>query len=100
MRKLLLLLLMVAASFCLGKAELGALQGVPFRIDVPETWNQSLVVYYHGYSPGPVRFKQGQLDATLAEFTTRSYAVVQSPYSRTGWERDSMNRFGGCMSLP
>jgi pimeloyl-ACP methyl ester carboxylesterase len=85
MRKLLVLIVVFTASLCLGKTEIGQLQGVPFRIDVPENWNHGLVVYYHGYRTEPEKFKDEPLNPALAEFTKRGYAVVQSAYSRTGW---------------
>jgi len=83
MRKLALFLLIAFVS-AFAKTEIGELHGVPFRIDVPDNWNHNLVVYYHGYSPKPVKYKE-EVNPVLAEFTKRGYAVVQSAYSKTGW---------------
>ena len=85
MRKIGLLLFAAICSLAFAKTEIGELQGVPFRIDVPENWNHNLIVYYHGYSMDPVRYKEGDPDPVLAEFTRRGFAVIQSGYSKTGW---------------
>lgn len=77
--------------FCLAlqaKTEFGKLQGAEFRIDVPDDWNHSLVVYYHGYDPqnhGVVYDSKKPLDPALAVFTKAGYAVIQSGYSQGGW---------------
>jgi len=85
MRKLLVVLLLVMTGNVWAKTEIGQLHGVPFRIDVPDNWNHQLVVYYHGYSPAPVAYKEKELNPVLAEFTRRGYAVIQSAYSKPGW---------------
>jgi pimeloyl-ACP methyl ester carboxylesterase len=61
-----------------------ALNGVDYRIDIPDEWNHELVVYYHGYSIDPVTFKDG-LSPMFEPFLQRHYAVLQSAYSQTGW---------------
>jgi pimeloyl-ACP methyl ester carboxylesterase len=85
MKKLRVLALLLVSVAVYAKTEIGELQGVPFRIDVPENWNHNLVVYYHGYGTEPVKFKAGEINPVLAEFTKRGYAVVQSAYSKPGW---------------
>ena len=85
MKKLAALLLVVVATAAFAKTEIGELHRVPFRIDVPAGWNHSLIVYYHGYSPAPVKYKEGELRPPLSQFTKRGYAVVQSAYSKPGW---------------
>ena len=35
-----------------------SLNGVDYRIDIPDDWNHELVVYYHGYSIDPVKFER------------------------------------------
>jgi len=66
--------------------EIGALEGVQYRIDVPAEWNRSLVVFYHGYSTTPVTFEKGERISPMFDgMLKRGYAVIQSAYSRTGW---------------
>ncbi len=84
MRKLVLGLLLLACSFACAKTETGELKGVPYRIDMPDNWNHKLVVYYHGYSTNPVKYKD-EPNPVIAEFTKHGYAVIQSAYSRSGW---------------
>ena len=85
MRKLVVLLFAFVCSMAFAKTEIGELHGVTFRIDVPDNWNHSLVVYCHGYSPTPVRYKEDKLDPVLSVFTEEGYAVAQSAYSKVGW---------------
>jgi pimeloyl-ACP methyl ester carboxylesterase len=61
-----------------------SLNGVDYRIDIPDAWNHELVVYYHGYSIDPVTFKE-PLSPMFDPFLQRHYAVLQSAYSQTGW---------------
>ena len=94
-----------------GLTEVGLLDGAPYRIDIPENWNHSLVVYYHGYAQQRVSLR-GNLQAPIsyhpAERLTglplqvfeRHYAVAQSAYSQTGWalqqaypETESLRRY-------
>lgn len=83
-----LLTLLLAASLAFSATEVGTLQGASFRIDVPENWNHTLIVYYHGYraekSPGVFDPKQ-PANPVLKALTDKGYAVIQSAYSRTGW---------------
>ncbi len=67
------------------KTEIGELNGAAFRIDVPETWNGSLVIYCHGYSPTPGHFKAGAPDPVEAVFLSAGFAVAQSGYAAGGW---------------
>jgi pimeloyl-ACP methyl ester carboxylesterase len=69
-----------------GTIELGTLDGVPYRIDVPAAWNHSLVVYFHGYSETPVVFRasSGQNEVT-GPVLERGFAIAQSAYSAAGW---------------
>jgi pimeloyl-ACP methyl ester carboxylesterase len=64
--------------------EMGELDGVPYRIQVPVDWNGGLVMYAHGYRP------RGGSWAPLppvfaAVFLSRGFAVAESGYSRQGW---------------
>ncbi len=67
------------------KTEIGELNGAAFRIDVPASWNGSLVVYCHGYSPFPERFKEGQPDPVENVFLDAGFAFAQSGYATGGW---------------
>jgi pimeloyl-ACP methyl ester carboxylesterase len=63
-----------------------ALDGVPYRIDIPATWNGQLVMLLHGYepagSPRPPQWPQNELAGL---FLARGYAVAASAYSGQGW---------------
>lgn len=66
--------------------EVGTIDGVPYRIDLPNNWNHNLVVYYHGYSHSPLHYKPDAPEtAKLRGIIHKGYAVVQSAYSQTGW---------------
>jgi pimeloyl-ACP methyl ester carboxylesterase len=61
-----------------------SLDGVAYRIDVPDNWNHELVVFYHGYSVDPVTFP-ALISPMFEPLLQRHYAVLQSAYSQTGW---------------
>lgn len=86
-RLIVFVLLLCASCVATAKTEFGKLQNAEFRIDVPDSWNHGLVVYYHGYrteNHGRI-FDQGEaLEPVLAVFTKAGYAVIQSGYSRGG----------------
>ena len=69
-----------------GLTEVGTLEQVPYRIDIPSNWNRSLVVFFHGYAERPFEY---HLPSLLGEQTApmfeRGYAVIQSGYSTPGW---------------
>jgi len=66
--------------------EVGVLGRAEYRIDVPASWNRSLVVFYHGYSESPFRFRlDGSMGKQPEQMFKRGYAVIQSGYSETGW---------------
>ena len=69
-----------------GTIEVGVLGRAEYRIDVPANWNRGLVVFFHGYSESPFRFRlDGSIGAQPNEMFKRGYAVIQSGYSETGW---------------
>ena len=69
-----------------GLTEVGMLDGAPYRIDIPNDWNHSLVVYYHGYATRGVTFHVAQqLEDGQRPVLERHYAIVQSAYSQPGW---------------
>ncbi len=69
-----------------GLTEVGVLGNAEYRIDVPANWNRGLVVFYHGYSERPFRFRlDGSIGLQAEPMLRRGYAVIQSGYSQTGW---------------
>lgn len=69
-----------------GITEVGVLGRAEYRIDVPAGWNHNLVVFYHGYSESPFRFRlDSSIGAQPEQMFRRNFAVIQSGYSDTGW---------------
>lgn len=64
----------------------GTLQGAPYRIDIPATWNGDLVMLMHGYQPvgAPQTTPMRAAEATPV-FLKQGYAVAQSEYASQGW---------------
>jgi len=85
MRSLTLVLVATALAFAEPKTETGSINGAAFRVDIPDNWNGSLVVYCHGYAAEPGEFKEPKLAAFLAVFTDQGFAVAQSGYAAGGW---------------
>lgn len=70
--------------------EVGVLDRAEYRIDIPANWNQSLVVFYHGYSESTFRFRlDGSIGSQPEQMYRRGFAVIQSGYSETGWALQS-----------
>ena len=68
------------------KTEIGALDGVAYRIDVPTKWSGGLVVFFHGYSAEPIAFAKGDRISPMFDgMLARGYAIAQSAYAKTGW---------------
>ncbi len=69
-----------------GTTEVGLLDGAVYRIDIPNDWNHSLVVYYHGYQEGTAAFPiADRLNGQIDPMFQRHYAIAQSGYSQRGW---------------
>jgi hypothetical protein len=69
-----------------GLTEVGTLDDVPYRIDIPAHWNHALIVYYHGYSETPYTYRiTSPLNEQVAPLFERGYAIIESGYSETGW---------------
>ena len=69
-----------------GTVEVGVLGRAEYRIDIPANWNRGLVVFYHGYSESPFRFRlDGSIGSQPDQMFRRGFAVIQSGYSETGW---------------
>jgi len=61
----------------------GTINGAAYRIDFPPRWNGGVVLFAHGYNPGPPQ--PLEMDWQLPEFLSRGYAVAQSRYRTEGW---------------
>ncbi|WP_329889852.1 hypothetical protein [Stenotrophomonas muris] len=64
----------------------GELQGAPWRLDVPASWNGDLVMLAHGYEPvGIPRTAPMAANDSTAPLLAAGYAVAQSAYASQGW---------------
>ncbi|QMV19371.1 alpha/beta hydrolase [Granulicella sp. 5B5] len=69
-----------------GTVETGYLDDAPYRIDIPNNWNHSLVVFYHGYAEQPYLYRiTDHINSQALPLFERGYAVIESGYSQTGW---------------
>jgi pimeloyl-ACP methyl ester carboxylesterase len=60
--------------------------GATWVADVPSGWNGTLLLYSHGYNPGPQNPARNAPDqATADALLARGYALAGSSYARTGW---------------
>src|SRR5450759_3249829 len=62
--------------------------GLPFtyKIEVPDPWNKTLVLYSHGYAFGPANPAEDAGDPTTHDWLlANGYAIAGSSYSTTGW---------------
>ena len=66
------------------KVETGEIAGSDFRIDMPENYNGTLVVYCHGYG-GRVRYDDKPLAPQVRFLTEKGFAVAQAGYAGAGW---------------
>lgn len=91
-----LLLLALLSSFALNAQSAradavhtlsGTLDGADYLIQVPETWNGTLVLYSHGYvAPGQANPARDVGDPDTGKWLLdHGYALAGSSYSRTGW---------------
>jgi pimeloyl-ACP methyl ester carboxylesterase len=71
--------------------EVGTLNGVTYKIKVPENWNRTLLMYAHGYSrsdpPTLVPFEIEILSGSVLEdrLLAQGYALAASSYRNAGW---------------
>lgn len=73
----------------------GELDGAPYEIRLPETWNGTLLLYSHGYrqaKPAPPDFAPVRTDAQAApaeeietQLLSQGYALAGSAYKSNGW---------------
>ncbi|GAA4081675.1 alpha/beta hydrolase family protein [Streptomyces shaanxiensis] len=60
--------------------------GATYVMDVPATWNGTVLLFSHGYATGPANPAQNAPDdATKALLLQRGYALIGSSYATTGW---------------
>ncbi len=53
--------------------------------DVPAAWNGTVLLYSHGFAPGPANPPHDRPRAGGDELLARGYALLGSSYSQTGW---------------
>jgi pimeloyl-ACP methyl ester carboxylesterase len=61
--------------------------GATYVMDVPADWNQTVLLYSHGYTPdgAPNLAQNAPSDATRTALLDRGYALIGSSYAETGW---------------
>ncbi|EMY34393.1 hypothetical protein D477_009850 [Arthrobacter crystallopoietes BAB-32] len=60
--------------------------GATWRAEVPQDWNRKLVLFAHGFRPGPANPAwDNSFAPTANELIRRGYAVASSSYAGTGW---------------
>lgn len=80
------LLVLLTSASAHPRTEISEINGARFRIDVPEHWNRTLIVYCHPYSMTPAKFSPAEaLEPELQVLVDANYALIQSGYAATGW---------------
>ncbi|MFJ9011226.1 alpha/beta hydrolase family protein [Streptomyces canus] len=60
--------------------------GATYMMDVPTTWNGTVLLFSHGYTSGPANPAQDAPDdATKTLLLQQGYALIGSSYATTGW---------------
>ncbi|MEU1477952.1 alpha/beta fold hydrolase [Streptomyces sp. NPDC005760] len=60
--------------------------GATYMMDVPTTWNGTVLLFSHGYNGGPANPAQDAPDAaTKSVLLQQGYALIGSSYASTGW---------------
>ncbi|MGX1368256.1 pimeloyl-ACP methyl ester carboxylesterase [Streptomyces canus] len=60
--------------------------GATYMMDVPGTWNGTVLLFSHGYTSGPANPAQDAPDeATKSLLLQGGYALIGSSYATTGW---------------
>src|SRR4051812_45926164 len=60
--------------------------GATWIADVPADWNGTILLYSHGYIPGPANPPRDSPNQPTADaLLDRGYALAGSSYSRPGW---------------
>jgi pimeloyl-ACP methyl ester carboxylesterase len=63
----------------------GELNGVPYRIRVPQNWNGTLLVYAHGYGDSVKPPLLAPLAADVETLLARGFALAASRFAGSGW---------------
>lgn len=67
--------------------------GAAWRAEVPASWNGKLVLFAHGFRPGPANPAwDAGFAPTASELLRRGYAVASSSYASTGWALETAAR--------
>lgn len=66
---------------------LGSYQGAAYRIEVPEQWNRTLLLYSHGYVAAGLRARAADAPSTQVAgwLLDHGYALAGSAYRNEGW---------------
>jgi pimeloyl-ACP methyl ester carboxylesterase len=60
--------------------------GATYLMDVPAAWNGTVLLFSHGYTPGPANpARNAPDDAAKALLLAKGYALIGSSYATTGW---------------
>ncbi|MFJ8631940.1 alpha/beta hydrolase family protein [Streptomyces sp. NPDC093568] len=60
--------------------------GATYMMDVPADWNGTVLLFSHGYTPGPANPARDVTDeATKTLLLRQGYALIGSSYATTGW---------------
>ncbi|WP_329341924.1 S9 family peptidase [Streptomyces sp. NBC_00663] len=60
--------------------------GAAYMMDVPASWNGTVLLFSHGYTPGPANpARSATDDTTKALLLGQGYALIGSSYATTGW---------------
>lgn len=60
--------------------------GASWQAEVPADWNGKVLLFAHGFRPGPANPAwDAGFDPTAQELIRRGYAVASSSYAETGW---------------
>lgn len=87
MKKLTLILLLIPLLSYGQKVEIGKINNAPFKIIIPENWNEGLVIYVRGAGGGgPLEnFKENENKRLFNKtITSRGYALAYSAFSKEG----------------
>lgn len=61
--------------------------GSSYSFEVPADWNGSLLLYAHGYTPGPANpARTSNSDETRAALLDKGYALAGGSFPGTGWQ--------------
>ncbi|PWI20140.1 hypothetical protein DI272_42775 [Streptomyces sp. Act143] len=60
--------------------------GAAYMMDVPASWNGTVLLFSHGYTPGPANPARNVTDDTTKSLLLdQGYALIGSSYATTGW---------------